>query len=367
MRYAHNPQRTSAVDNFNDALGKTRGQYVTMLGDDDGINPELLTAVRWAASAGLDSLISSRPAQYWWPDLRFRYYGAQASGTLDLAKFTGAISYPDPAAELWRVARAAAWNLGELPRTYYGVVRRECLEQLRAESGAYCRVSPDMSIAVGLANYVQRMASVDYPLFLPGSSAKSTAGWGAMGRHVGRLEDQAHLPAACLRDWSDFVPRFFSGSTIWSEACVQTLQAIGRDDVLRAFNVSLLHARCLTFHPDWTGTILRSYYRAVRARRESRVLGGLRLLGGYAGTWGKRARALAANLTKFSSISTTRVVPHVPDIEAATEQLQAALRSEGWSLAALLSPHDGGRIGDERPEGAADKSPGVKPGASQAA
>jgi len=336
LRYAYNPHRISAVDNFNEALAKTKGQYVTMLGDDDGINPELLTAVAWAQSEGLDSLISSRPAQYWWPDMRFRYYRGRASGVLDLTQFTGTVSYPDQANELWHVARAAAWNLGRLPRTYYGVVRRECLEQLRTDAGVYCRVSPDMSTAVGLANYVRRMAEVDYPLFLPGSSAKSTAGWGAMGKHIGRLEDQPHLPEACLRDWSELVPRFFSGNTIWAEACVQTLLAIGRNDVLREFNVALLHARCLAFHPDWAGLVLRSYGRALRATRQSFSLGAVRLLSGYCGTWWKRARALAGNLTKSSTISQTRTFQDVPDIEAAVEKLQTILQSEGRSLEAVL-------------------------------
>ncbi len=337
LRYARNPQRTSAVENFNDALAKARGQYVTMLGDDDGINPELLQATAWARSQELDSLISSRPAQYWWPDVRFRCYGDQAAGTLDLTEFSGRLSYPDAAEQLQRVVCDAAWNLGELPRTYYGIVRRECLDQLRADAGAYCRVSPDMSMAVGLANYVRRMANLDYPLFLPGSSAKSTAGLGAMGRHVGRLEDQPHLPEACLREWSDVVPRLFSGNSIWAEACVQTLQATGREDMLREFNVALLHARCLAFHPDWSRLVLRSYHRALQVTGQSWAWGTARLISGYCGTWWRRARSLAANLTKSSRLSNTRTFSDLADIEAAGEKLQSLLHDEGWSLAAVLA------------------------------
>ncbi len=314
-----------------------------MLGDDDAINPELLAAVAWAKAQALDCLISSRPAQYWWPDIHFRLLGDSAAGTLDLTAFTGKVSHPDPQEQLWRCAREAARGLCDLPRTYYGVVKRECLEQLREKTGAYCRVSPDMSIAVGLADCVQRMAKIDYPLFLPGSSAKSTAGMGARGKHVGRLEDQPHLPEECIRNWSDLVPRYFSGPTIWAEACVQTLRAAGRDDVLREFNLPLLYASCLVFDRSWWRVAIKSFGRARRAVGKGIAWGSLKLASYYVSTWYLRAQSLWRNLTKSSSVSTTRAIRGICDVETAVLRLTEHLQSNGVSLGLFLDfpPNEG--------------------------
>jgi hypothetical protein len=336
LAYQWDGRRKSGIENFNEALSRATGEYVTVLGDDDGVNPELLDAVAWSRSQDLDALLPSRPAQYWWPDIRFRYRGSRMPATLELDAFSSEVSYPSAAQAMRTCVQAAGLSFGDLPRIYYGVVRRRCLEELKARAGSYCRVSPDMSGAMGVAGFVRSVAKIDYPLFLPGSSGNSGAGLGARGKHVGTLDQQPFLSAACIRDWSEFVPKFFSGSTMWGEACVQTLRAIGREDLLREFNVPLLHARCLAFHPDWARLVLTNYYRALRATRQSPTMGSVRLLSGYCGTWFKRARALAGNLTKSSTTSRTRIFPDIPDIEVATEKLQSVLRAEGWSLGAVL-------------------------------
>ncbi len=337
LRYVYNPVRCSQVDNFDDALGSARGEYVTMLGDDDGINPELLAAVRWARDQQLDALLASRPAQYWWPDIRFRYGGNLAAGTLDLAEFTGKITRVDVEHALRACLAAAGASLGNLPRTYYGVVKKSCLDQLQEETGRYCFVSPDMSSAVGLAKYVQRMARIDYPLFLPGSSANSGAGMGARKQHVGRLEDQPHLAARCIDNWSDVIPKFFSASTIWAEACVQTLRATSQEHLLRDFNFVELHAGCLVFNPAWSRVALASFYRQLSASRTNRIWGTCRLGFAYARLWGERGRSLAQNLAKFSGVATTiKTWDGIDDIEVAMIRLGQELAARGASIEPLL-------------------------------
>src|SRR6266487_3404385 len=48
LRYAYEGGRMSVVENCNRALSRATGEYVTLLGDDDGVNPEIIDAVRWA-------------------------------------------------------------------------------------------------------------------------------------------------------------------------------------------------------------------------------------------------------------------------------------------------------------------------------
>jgi len=341
LRYAHNPEPCGQVDNFDNALGCARGEYVTMLGDDDGINTELLTAVRWARDQQLDALLSSRPAQYWWPDIRFRYGGDLAAGTLDLALFTGEIAWLDATEALHECLAVAGSSLGNLPRTYYGIVKKSCLDQLHQETGRYCFVSPDMSSAVGLVKHVRRMAKIDYPLFLPGSSAKSGAGMGARKQHVGRLEDQPHLAAKCIENWSDVVPKFFSANTIWAEACVQTLCATHQEQLLRRFNFAELHASCLVFNPGWYQLALASYYRQLSKNGDNRIWGTCKLFGAYVRLWGERGKSLARNFSKFSGVSATmQTWSGIDDIEAAMIRLEQELTARGVSIDTFLKTDD---------------------------
>ena len=51
---------TSQTGNFNRSLRGVTAEYVAFIGDDDGVNPEIVEAAAWAKANGLDAL--TRPA-----------------------------------------------------------------------------------------------------------------------------------------------------------------------------------------------------------------------------------------------------------------------------------------------------------------
>ena len=95
------------VGNFSAAMELASGEYVCFIGDDDGVNPEIVDAAAWAHSQGFDALLLTRPVDFWWPDIRHRYYGDSMAGKLEIGRFTGRISFPDPQEELIKCARGA--------------------------------------------------------------------------------------------------------------------------------------------------------------------------------------------------------------------------------------------------------------------
>src|SRR5690348_7711765 len=261
VRFAHRPGRMSVIDNCDHGVSRATGEYVTLLGDDDGMNPEAVEATAWAKEHEVDALIPVRIAIYHWPDVRYRYYGARWAGMLTMKRFSGATIPQDVEAAVRTSARLAFQNLVDcvdLPKLYYGIVRRECLEQLFRATGTYFPgVSPDMAVAMGLSGFVRRAYAVDYPLFVPGTSAKSTAGASAQKKHVGRLEDQAHLPVDCAARWPVTVPPFFAVQTVWAQSAVSALRTTGREAVLEEFDIGLLHAMCAVFNPTYVAVTLR--------------------------------------------------------------------------------------------------------------
>jgi glycosyltransferase involved in cell wall biosynthesis len=344
LRYWHDCEQLDVIENFSRGLQRSCGQFVAFIGDDDGVNPEIVEAALWAEREEVDAIISTRPAQYWWPGTRYRYHGESFSASMTIRSFDCTVTYPNPEAELARCARQAGQTIGDLPSPYYGIIRRTCLDKVREASGRFFPgPSPDLAGAVAVATFTRRMAKVDYPLFIPGVSRASTAGLGAQKRHIGRLEDQEHLPRWAIENWSRLVPRFFSGETIWAEDVVQALRATGREDVLASFNTSRLHAMCAVFHPRFLSTILRSLRIASAERSKPLSLALTEFAFWYGLTWARRARFLVHNrLIRPLSIGVS-TLQGIQSIEQAAEALEAYLSAHRLTVHRALGASDKGK------------------------
>ena len=331
LRYEHVAGPLSVVENCDRGVARARGEYVTLIGDDDGVVGTLPEAARWAAARGLDALTPGCLAWYMWPDIRFARGADSRAGRLTVRPFTGGYLARDPLVGVRNSARHAFLDLVdsvELPKLYYGLVRASCLDALRAETGTcFPGVSPDMAVAVGVSKHVRSFASLDYPLFVPGSSARSNAGAQAAGRHVGRLEDQPHLPRDCVRTWPVEVPAVFAVQTVWAQSGIEALKRTGRTEEIREFDVGLLHAACGVLNRGYWKPTLQSYERAMHAAGTSRVRGLVALGSGIARTWALRARWLSGRLLLRPHYVGAWQVSNLPDVTAAVGALEARLGS----------------------------------------
>ncbi len=271
LRYNRSREKLSMSDNFAEGLRLSTGEYIAFLGDDDGINPELMAAVRWAKAKGLDAVVGSPSAKYYWPDVAFTLYGGALSGSLAVKPFTGRVDYPDPGVEILRCVHNAGLGFGKLPKIYHGAVRREFMEKVLDGTGTYFPgPTPDMSGAVAVANYVRRYAYVDYPLFISGTGKRSGGGTGAAKKAEWTIESVPWFSRQHVEAWSDLVPRFCNATTLWSEDVIQALKAVGRGDRLKNYNALYLYARCLVLHPTQkakTWSSIHHYVRGVRSNR----------------------------------------------------------------------------------------------------
>jgi phosphatidylglycerophosphatase A len=196
------------------------------------------------------------------------------AGQLNIRPFTCKITFPDPESETLKCVRDAGQSFHMLPRAYYGIVKRIYMDLIFKKTGSYFPgVSPDMAAAISIATVAKNICHIDYPLFVPGSSAQSNAGLGALKKHIGLLRDQLHLPATCERDWSDIVPAFYSVQTIWAESTVSALKAMKKSEILKQFNVPLLFATCLVFHPRYMFLNNRSLFRSLKLLRQGAITG----------------------------------------------------------------------------------------------
>jgi hypothetical protein len=333
ITYSYSNAPTSQSGNYERSMRGVTADYVAFIGDDDGVNPEIVEAARWAKAQGYDALVPVNRAHFVWPDLHMPAMGAMAAGELRIGPITGKTWEPDPEVELRKCVLDAGQAFHDLPRAYYGIVRRESMEEVRAKAGAFFPgVSPDLAAAVALANVTRKVCVVDYPLFLPGSSLRSNAGVGGLNRHVGKLAEQPHLGPDCDRNWSAIVPPFFSVQTIWAEAAVEALIAMKREDLLHLFNVPKLYAALVMFHPRFSALTGRRFWRALSRSDRPFATGLFASLVCFFRLGCLRAYYLLQRLKHHVPDGDTYSRKDVVDIRHAVTELQEYLGRNGWSF-----------------------------------
>lgn len=299
LQYRHNESPLSFVGNFNAATEAATGEYVCFIGDDDGVNPEIMEAVEWAREENIDCLAVRQTASYLWPDTSVpsTIFSSGSGGSLTITEFRGSLVEADIEEELRRFLRNGAlyYPLFDLPKLYHGIVNRRCLEAVRQKTGAYFGgLSPDIFASLSIACVAQRVTVVDYPLTIPGACKVSGSVLeGSIKRHSKRLEDAPHLCHRGSYEWCEVVPRVYSVETIWADSGIAALRAMGRDDLLRELNLSRLAACCIGANRGIAAPLLRDLFRGLRIMGKNRVIGGLQfgcsLLTGPAIKFARRA------------------------------------------------------------------------------
>lgn len=323
LRHVRNRARLSMRGNYEAAIAASRGEYVSVIGDDDGVLPQLEEAARWAKARAIDILLPSDPCHYVWPDLRMRRRGGMEAGQLKVGAYSGEYRVESPQEQLSRALESGFQKFHRLPRLYYGLASRSALDRVRGRTGFYVpSLSPDMACAVALALLGEPIHYLDFPLFLPGSSGRSNAGLSGLGRHIGFLENQKHLSSDELAGWCVQVPRFYSVQTIWAQAGLETLAACGRSDLGALFNVPDFFAECLFVHWRYSDRILRAFPEAVRLGRRSLPDAAWKVIRRYAGWWLLRVNCFLRRFLPGATSKPAEMHDGLENIKAATTKLQ---------------------------------------------
>lgn len=284
LRYNYTSTPLSFIDNFDKAIKLASGEYVCLIGDDDGINPEIMEATRWAKDNGIETLKPAINVFYIWPKAGIsstKFTNVPENiGKLTIKPFSGKITHTNIELELGKVVRKGGqeYLLTNLPKLYHGIVKRECLDRVREKTGAYFGgLSPDIYAAVSIANVDRKAISIDYPLTLPGVCRQSGSAASMVGMHTGNIEDAPHLNYRGSYTWANLVPCYYSVPTIWADSTVAALQDMGREDLVKAFNMSYLAACCLWMHPQYRKIILHNLYSSFRISGVNSIIGTIQL------------------------------------------------------------------------------------------
>jgi glycosyltransferase involved in cell wall biosynthesis len=93
LKYIRKNDFLTVVENFQIGIDNANGEYICTIGDDDGLNPEIIELVEWAKKNNIDAVTPKFIADYIWPDLNHEKNNSVRGGSLKIKKFSQRIVF----------------------------------------------------------------------------------------------------------------------------------------------------------------------------------------------------------------------------------------------------------------------------------
>ncbi|EMN6201063.1 glycosyltransferase family 2 protein [Vibrio vulnificus] len=249
VSYFHEPKPLSFVDNFELAISRVKGDYITLIGDDDLINPEIIDVVTIAQEKSIDAIVPANKLHFLWPNsnLVSRTLNGIASDSIlfTIKKFGGSLELVNSRKELEKVLKNGGVDYlkSKMPRLYHGIVCKEVIDKIRTSEGrVFGGLTPDIYVSSKISQYADKVVFFDYPLTIPGACNKSGSVASATGAHTGLLKEAPHFKYRGDYEWNGLVPKIYSVETIWADTVFASVSHC--PDLTEKIDTSLLNSIC---------------------------------------------------------------------------------------------------------------------------
>jgi glycosyltransferase involved in cell wall biosynthesis len=279
LKYNYCNLPLSFVANFDQAVSSTTGEYICLIGDDDGVNPEITFVVEWMKSANIDSLSTKISANYVWensgvPSTKFTKI---TGGVLSITDFNYNIvkSNLEKQLALFFSNGCNDYLKFGLPKLYQGIVKKECLDKVREIAGSYFGgLSPDIFAAVSISLVAKKVYVTDYPIIISGVCGESASIIeGLLKRNSKKVEDAPHLRNRGKYEWSPLVPYVYTVETIWADSAIAAVRAMNSDKYLEDFNIAKLSAYCIHYNRGINKPVLSCLNHSLRELNKNKFIG----------------------------------------------------------------------------------------------
>jgi glycosyltransferase involved in cell wall biosynthesis len=158
-------------DNWEAALANTRGDFVTVIGDDDGLFPDACAFAAQVIDQGDVEIVSWRPFAYYWPAYHQSHLRNRLFATVDYDVRVEMIRSAYQLRQFYRFSLPYS----DLPMIYNSFVHRAVIERAKAKAGRYfIGFSPDVVSGIVNAASTEQFALVSRPLSMIGISQHGT-------------------------------------------------------------------------------------------------------------------------------------------------------------------------------------------------
>jgi glycosyltransferase involved in cell wall biosynthesis len=248
INYFYCSDKLSVIDNSDLAVNHTIGEYICFIGDDDGVMPYIVDVVEWMKRNGYKALKAHKP-NYFWPSMITDYFANDNSGILYESNYNYNIKEVATSTSLNYTLSKGGTSINRLPCLYHGIVDRETLDRIFIKCNTYFPgPSPDMANAIALSLFLNKYVYVDFPVIISGKSKNSTGGQGVLHQHISKIEEVNHLPIKTSNEWTEQIPKYWTGPTIWAESVIKSLMNTGNENEIEKFRFSYLYASVYLFN-----------------------------------------------------------------------------------------------------------------------
>jgi glycosyltransferase involved in cell wall biosynthesis len=167
IKYYHTAKSLAMRDNWELAVSKAEGEFITVLGDDDGLNPHALQYLNKLIDFFGNSVIRWEWAQYYWPNVNLPNVNKLC------VPITNRIKFLESKKMIKKVLNGQS-NYHILPTIYNSIVHRDIIELLKGKTGrVFQSESPDVYSGFAISYLAKNYISVSYPISIAGISIKS--------------------------------------------------------------------------------------------------------------------------------------------------------------------------------------------------
>ena len=256
--YNYCDKTLSFVDNFSLALSLSSGEYVCMIGDDDGILPNIIKATKYIKANRIDALIPGLNSVYIWPSEHPIVKGGE-NGYLCLSYIKNKGKLIDCSKGLHDLMNKGGqeYQSLDLPRIYHGIIKKTILDQVKEMTGNYFSgLTPDIYMSTALSLICEKVYKVEFPVTVSGICLKSGSANSATGKHTGKLEDAPHFIGHDGYIWAQKVPKIYSVESIWADTVLHALNDFNAKKEQDKFRIDVLDAICLKKYPQFSNEII---------------------------------------------------------------------------------------------------------------
>lgn len=170
VRYVRSDRPLFMSDNWEMAVHHARGQYITVIGDDDGLMPYALRELDRIASFHQDPpAIHWHRAIYTWPDIAL----SDQANVLQIP-MGRAVQHHNSRQQLLRFAK---YEIGadKLPMIYNSVIRRDIIDIVKNRTGRiFAGAGPDIYSGFAFSYIAAGYITLTVPMHIAGLGGKST-------------------------------------------------------------------------------------------------------------------------------------------------------------------------------------------------
>ncbi len=326
FKYVYKPGVLSFVDNFSLGINECEGEYLTIIGDDDGINPAIINITEWASNHNIEAVTPSLQLVYNWPGSGVN--AENGTGRLSISNFTCTARFSSPRKEVINLLKNGCQNYLSfgLVKAYHGIVKKTTLDAIKEKTGHFIAgLSPDIYISVAASLLIKRVLIIDYPLTISGICKNSGSADSATGKHVGKLEQAPHLRGHASYEWSKNVPSFYSVETIWADSAIAAINDLKQSALLKYYCLDVISAFCIKLHPEFYATVVENMMNTYKISRNSVSLK-LHLLNGL--LKGPHLKYIKAVKRHFFNKNENLVLTDIPDIEMASLEIEKIIQNK---------------------------------------